>query len=91
MDLPILLPEQPDLVLDPRDWGHPGLRTLLLAAWRLSGALSRQQAFLARLRAPFVVLKESQRELCMTPNGRYFLAGVKEGISIPFTLLLPRS
>ncbi len=77
VDLSIMLPEQLDLVLDPWGRGHPGLMTLQLAAWRLSGALSRQQAFLTRLHAPFVVLRESQRDLFMTQSGGYFLAGVK--------------
>ena len=71
VDLPVLLPELPDLILDPRGCNHPSLRTLRLAVRKLLGGLSRQQAFLAKLHVRSAMPRGNLREICITLSGKW--------------------
>ena len=83
-----MLPERDGLLLDPDGTEHPNLGELRLAAWRLSGDLSAAEAFREKLLPPYVQLIDRRRELCITPSGGPFVAGVLNGRRIPFTHLL---
>ena len=62
-------------------------RVSRLAARRLSGDLSAAEAFREKLLPPYVQLIHSRRELCITPSGGPFVAGILDGKRIPFTRL----
>ncbi len=83
-----MLPERDGLLHAPDGTEHPNLGELRLAAWRLSGDLSAAEAFREKLLSPYVQLIDRRRELCITPSGAPFVAGVLVGRRIPFTRLL---
>ncbi len=85
--LPVLLPEVDGLLVGGDGVFHPNLHELCLAAWRLSGDLSAGEAFRERLQQPFGQLIDHRRAICTMPSGGPFLAGVLEGVRIPFTHL----
>ncbi len=76
-----MLPERDGLLLAPDGTASH------LAAWKLSGDLSAAEAFREKLLPPYVQLIDCRRELCITPNYGYFVAGVLNGRRIPFTRL----
>jgi hypothetical protein len=87
---PIRLPLLPHLVLDPQGSCHPGLQTLSLPAWRVSGDRSSPLAFrcrLPRLLRPPCILSPG---LCTRASGARSVAGVVDGVSIPFDPLCLR-
>ncbi len=90
VDLPVLLPVRSSLIRNPQGLPHPDLKTLRLAAWRLSEKLSKQQEFLRQLRTLSALVRDNLREICMTPSGGFFVAGVTKTMPIPFTQLLIR-
>ncbi len=63
------------------------LQELHLATWRLLGDLLAGKAFQERLLPPCVQLIDRRCELCTTPSGGPFVAGVLDGKRILFTLL----
>ncbi len=87
VDLPVMLPERDGLLLAPDGTQFPDLGELRLAAWRLSGDLSAAEAFREKLLPPIVQLIDRRHELCTTPSGGPFVAGVLDGRRIPFTSL----
>ena len=87
VDLPVMLPECDGLLLAPDGTEFPDLGELRLATWRLSGDLSAAEAFREKLLPPYVQLIDRRRELCITPSGAPFVAGVLAGRRIPFTRL----
>ena len=88
VDLPVMLPEHcalatsqlchNGLLLTPDGTEFPDLGELRLAAWRLSGDLSAAKAFREKLLPPYVQLIDRGRELCITPSGAPFVAGVHQ-------------
>ncbi len=86
--LPVLLPKVDGLIMGPDGVSHPNLHELHLAAWRLSGDLSIDEAFRERLLQPYAQLIDYQCTILTMPSGGPFLAGVLEGVRIPFTHLL---
>ncbi len=87
MDLPVMLPECGSLLLAPGGTEFPDLGVLRLAAWKLSGDLYTAEVFRKKLLPPYVQLIDRRRELCTTPSGSPFVAGVPDGRRNPFTRL----
>ena len=87
VDLPILLPLRDYLLKGLDGLPHPSLKSLHLAAWRLSGNSCRRREFLKglpkRLASPF----GPAPRLYTSRNGDILYAGVLTGISIPFIAL----
>ncbi len=83
----MLLPEVDATLVGGDGVLHPNLQQLHLAAWRLLGDLSAGEAFRERLQQPFVQLIDRRRAICTMPSAGPFLAGVLEGVLIPFTPL----
>ncbi len=82
-----MLPECGGLLLAPDRTEFPDLGELHLAVWRLSGDFSAAEAFQEKLLPPYGLLIDHRRELCTTPSGIRFVAGVLDGRMIPFTRL----
>ena len=82
-----MLPERNGFLFAPDGTEFPDLRELRLATWRLLGDLSTAEAFREKLLPPYVQLVDHRYELCTTPNGSPFGAGVPNGRRIPFTRL----
>jgi hypothetical protein len=87
VDLPILLPRIRSLLTGPQGDPHPTLTSLHLVVWRLSGNSYRQQEFLQLLPLQLATPSEKALNLFTKRNGCALIAGVKEKISIPFTVL----
>ncbi len=64
----------------------PGSKHTPPAAWCLSGKLSKQREFQQQLPVPSALVKDSLREICMTPSGKIFVAGALNTASIPSTM-----
>lgn len=82
---PILLPQMQDLLSDPFGDAHPlvGAGKLRLAAWKVSGIASEQQAFRRRLHSSYQrhgAREQIQPTSTHGPNGS---AGVCQGAWIP--------
>ena len=62
MEIPRILPQWPDILLNPREETHPLViqNYLTLATWPISGSLSRQMDFLKRHRNCTVLGKMDQ-------------------------------
>ena len=52
VDLPLLIPVRPDVISSPQGLPHPGLNTLHLAAWHLSGKHTKEKEFQQQLCVP---------------------------------------
>ncbi|XP_048259405.1 uncharacterized protein LOC125384396 [Haliotis rufescens] len=83
VECPILLPVWADLLESPQGQTHP-LVALLLAAWRVSGIWSLQEAFRKKLPSFCHTSGDQGRKELIIPPGRGGLAGVWNGKSIPF-------
>lgn len=91
VDFPILLPLDHKIITGMDGELHPSLKSLHLAAWRLSGKIYRQKEFLSRLQTRSSQPSDPHLEHFTNKNGTFLLAGAKEGISIPFNVLPQRS
>jgi hypothetical protein len=87
VDLPILLPLQPDLLVNPAGESYPSLSTLHLAVWRLSGKRYKQEEFLRKLPQLLANPSEIALKHYTTRSGNVLFAGARNAISIPFTAL----
>ena len=77
---PIILPDRPDLLRQPRsDVYHPSPETMHLTCWLLCNAACEQQAFLARLPPLQHVVAEHPPERHMTAASDIFIGGAKGG------------
>lgn len=89
IDLPVLLPE-PREVLRMRGKKFP-LSNLTLVAWKLSGRDSEISAFRGMLLKQSSSLEEYPPESHTIDTGRNSVAGVLDGVSVPFQHLWQRS
>ena len=87
VEAPVMLPQTDQLLSDPDGLPYPDLGTLRLAAWRLSGVRSRQQAFRRQLRQPWRLPCALPQGTSTIRSGGSFVAGVLYGVSIPFSPL----
>ena len=87
IELPILLPQSKQLLTGPEGVPHPDLATLRLAAWRVSGKTSKQQEFRSKLQTHVRLLCDLPQNRFIMLNGKRFVVGVLNGISIPLTRL----
>jgi hypothetical protein len=89
IEQPILLPNRYNLLLDPAGNQHPLITNgnLRLAAWLVSGNLSKQREFHSKL--PFSLNMQDPQALfhLMTQPGRNLIAGVAKGKLIQFTAM----
>jgi len=87
-EIPLLLPLKLDLLSQTLpQMGtlfHPDLKSLRLAAWKLSGVFSRVQAFRNQLSSQPWQPLDDLLESSTTPGGRRSVAGVVNGRLIPF-------
>ena len=85
---PFLLPLQMDLLSQTLTGKgtlyHSNLKSLHLAAWRLSGQTSRVQAFQRLLLQQHSRQREPHLEQSMTLDGQHGVAGVVKGVPIRF-------
>lgn len=86
VEIPVLLPHDHSLLLDPFSQPHPLVlsQALQLAAWKVSGKGSLQQGFQNRLLASSPQAGAKVPTQHITLPGRDGSAGVLKGISIPF-------
>ena len=86
---PLLLPQIPNLLLDPAGNQHPLIMTggFRLAAWLVSGQSSKQKAFLSELPKLSPLQEEKEHQRITSQPGRNLLAGVLKGKRIQFTAL----
>ena len=91
IDYPQILPEDPELLMDPTNNPHPLVTTgqLHLAAWKLSGEESKQQEFLEKL--PDCWQQDGTKTRCTRALGRNGTAGVQNNKLIPFHALFRTS
>ena len=87
IDHPVLLPLRTDLLTGPGGESYPSLKSLHLAAWRLSGKTYRQGEFLQQLQKLLKDPSGDPPDVYTTRNGMYLSAGAKNGISIRFIAL----
>ena len=77
--IPLCLPNHPDLVTQPYNKArHRDLTNLNLHAWLLEPRQSRSKASLVQWRHELRVLKEVQQELSMKQSGLFLSDGVKQ-------------
>ena len=89
VDFPVLLPNNPDLLLSPHQEPHPMLLAghLHLAAWPISSNVTLRRAFLRRLWTSSQARGGRLPTPRMPQRGANGSAGVIDELSIPFTLL----
>ena len=86
IDLPMLLPRVQNMVTNHEGLNHPLVMKehLLLAAWPISVDITAQQKFLSELSASSGSLGDTQQNLLMQMPGDNGIAGVLNGVLIPF-------
>lgn len=85
-DYPAMIPMTASTITLPFDKEevHPLWKTLKLAAWPVSGVVSQQQAFLRRCAGSSWHPGEKPHRRDMKDHGKFGLAGVSNGVSVPF-------
>ena len=86
---PFLLPHRKDLLLDPLGKTNPLVvnQTLRLAAWLVSGNHWYEKAFQTKLQSLYQIPEEKVRSLLTNWPSASGLAGVVNGLLIPFNVL----
>ena len=88
---PLLLPQRKDLLSNPKGEIHPllsqGTNHLPLAAWLLSGNVSKQTTFRRNLFSSSPTVGDQALASITTVHGPGSVAGVVDGVQIQFTAL----
>ena len=88
VDVPLKLPVLHDLLSQNRGLSlHPNPRSLNLAVWKISADQNLQSSFLQKLPNIWNNLSDPPHGDCIPLDGKYLVAGVLKGKSVPLQLL----
>lgn len=88
VDVPLKLPVLHDLLSQNRGLSlHPNPRSLNLAVWKISADQNLQSSFLQKLPNIWNNLSDPPHRDCIPLDGKYLVAGVLKGKSVPLQLL----